>query len=88
MEFEFVQRLLEANQFESEVVEYKKNNKDFTLLGKNISALSNTAALLGIDKAYMIFGIEDGTLNIVGTTFKPKKEKKETKSLKVGCIKF
>ncbi|XMD73545.1 helix-turn-helix domain-containing protein [Campylobacter lari] len=81
MEFEFVQRLLEANQFESEVVEYKKNNKDFTLLGKNISALSNTAALLGIDKAYMIFGIEDGTLNIVGTTFKPKKEKKGNEEL-------
>ncbi|HBD9113218.1 TPA: transcriptional regulator, partial [Campylobacter jejuni] len=66
MDFKFVLRLLEANQFENEVVEYKKNNKDFIVLGKNISALSNTAALLGIDKAYIIFGIEDGTLNIVG----------------------
>lgn len=81
MDFKFVLRLLEANQFENEVVEYKKNNKDFIVLGKNISALSNTAALLGIDKAYIIFGIEDGTLNIVGTNFKPKQEKKGNEEL-------
>ncbi|MBX1794478.1 putative DNA binding domain-containing protein [Campylobacter jejuni] len=81
MDFKFVLRLLEANQFEDEVVEYKKNNKDFIVLGKNISALSNTAALLGIDKAYIIFGIEDGTLNIVGTNFKPKQEKKGNEEL-------
>lgn len=81
MDFKFVLRLLEANQFENEVVEYKKNNKDFIVLGKNISALSNTAALLGIDKAYIIFGIEDGTLNIVDTNFKPKQEKKGNEEL-------
>lgn len=34
MDFKFVLRLLEANQFENEVVEYKKNNKDFIVLGK------------------------------------------------------
>ncbi len=58
MDFKFVLRLLEANQFENEVVEYKKNNKDFIVLGKNISALSNTAALLGIDKAYIILALK------------------------------
>ncbi len=47
MDFKFVLRLLEANQFENEVVEYKKNNKDFIVLGKNISALSKYSCFTG-----------------------------------------
>ncbi|ULO00741.1 putative transcriptional regulator (AlbA domain) [Campylobacter sp. RM5004] len=81
MNFEFIQKLLEAKTQENEVVEYKQNNKEINTLAKNISALSNTAALLGIDKAYLVFGIEDKTLKIVGTKFKPKKEKKGNEEL-------
>ncbi len=88
MDFKFVLRLLEANQFENEVVEYKKNNKDFIVLGKNISALSNTAALLGIDKAYIILALKMVRLILSVQILNQNKKKREMKSLKVGCIKF
>ena len=44
-------------------------------IGKDISALSNGAALHEKDRAYIVFGINDETHAIIGTTFKPKKTK-------------
>ncbi|MDN5470936.1 MAG: putative DNA binding domain-containing protein, partial [Lactococcus lactis] len=64
------------SQEESEIIEYKKDNTDPEQIGKYVSALANSAALLGREEAYMIWGIEDNTKNIIGTTFKPKQQKK------------
>lgn len=64
------------SQEESEIIEYKKDNTDPEQIGKYVSALANSAALLGREEAYMIWGIEDKTKNIIGTTFKPKQQKK------------
>lgn len=64
------------SQEESETIEFKKDNIEAEKIGKYISALANSAALLGREEAYMIWGIEDSTKNIVGTNFKPKQEKK------------
>jgi ATP-dependent DNA helicase RecG len=44
-------------------------------IGEYISALSNTAALHGNSHAYVVWGIEDGTHNAVGTRFHPYSEK-------------
>ncbi len=60
---------------ESEWVELKVNNSNPQIIGEYISALSNSACLENREYAYIIFGIEDKTHKIVGTSFKPRKEK-------------
>ena len=60
---------------ECEWVEFKENNADREEIGKYISALSNSALLNGKDKAYMIWGLQDQTHMILGTTFKPSEAK-------------
>ncbi len=60
---------------ESEWVEFKTNNKYPEKLGENISAISNAALLVGKRYGYIVYGIEDGTHKIVGTSFDPEMEK-------------
>lgn len=60
---------------ETEIIEFKKDNFNKDEIGKRISALSNVANLLDKKKAYLVFGIEDATHNVIGTKFKPKSEK-------------
>ena len=57
---------------ENEVVEFKKaeNSFDFDDLGKYFSALSNEANLRDKDFAWLVFGVENKTREIVGTTYK------------------
>ena len=56
---------------ETEWVEFKENNADSRMMGEDIAALANGAALLGREKAYMLWGIADGTHAVVGTDFVP-----------------
>ncbi len=60
---------------ESEWLEFKHNRADKEDLGEYISALANSAALYGKQVAYMIWGIDDETHEVLGTEFKPTKEK-------------
>lgn len=69
-------RLLVATD-EHEWVEFKHNNADPQAIGEYISALSNAAALDGEPFGYLVWGIEDGSRKVVGTTFAPA-------SMKVG----
>lgn len=57
---------------ESEVVEFKKAEKnfDFDDLGKYFSALSNEANLRELDFAWLIFGYDEKKHEIVGTSYK------------------
>ena len=61
---------------ETEWVEYKVNNSEPELIGEYISALSNSATICNKEKAYLLWGINDKTHEIEGTTFAPKKAKK------------
>jgi ATP-dependent DNA helicase RecG len=56
-------------------LEFKKDNFDPRVIGVRCSALSNAARIQGEDLAYMLWGIEDETRRIVGTTFTPETEK-------------
>lgn len=56
-------------------LEFKHNNDNPEAIGEYISALANTAALLGKPHAYMLWGIEDGNHNVVGTAFDPSTSK-------------
>ena len=60
---------------ETEWVEFKHNYPEPQMIGEYLSALSNSAALEGQPFGYIVWGIEDGTRNIVGTTFKPRSQK-------------
>jgi ATP-dependent DNA helicase RecG len=52
-------------------IEFKVNNTAPDQMAKTISALSNAARLADKHDAYMVWGIEDGTHDVVGTTFEP-----------------
>lgn len=60
---------------EEEWVEFKRNTAEPQEIGEYISALSNSAALIGKPSAYLVWGVEDGTHNLVGTSFRPSKVK-------------
>ena len=53
---------------ETEWLEFKHNNADPQEIGEYLSALSNSAALCGKANAYLVWGIENDTHAIVGTT--------------------
>ena len=54
---------------ETEWLEFKTNYFQADEIGKYISALSNSATLYEKNSGYMIWGIDDETHDIVGTTF-------------------
>ena len=60
---------------ETEWVEFKQNKAEPHEIGEYISALSNSAALAGKSRAYVVWGIEDGTHRVVGTSFRPSPKK-------------
>ena len=60
---------------ETEWLEYKVNNDDPELIGKYISALSNSATICGHETAYMLWGINNETHEIEETKFSPKQAK-------------
>lgn len=60
---------------ETEWVEFKHNNSNPQEIGEYLSAISNSAAMEGQRFGYIVWGIEDGTKNIVGTSFKPRSQK-------------
>jgi len=57
---------------ETEWAEFKANNGEPKEVGEYISALSNSAALVGKAFAYLIWGVDDTTHALVGTDFKPR----------------
>ncbi len=62
-------------------LEFKRNNSNPEEIGEYLSALSNTAALTGKANAYVVWGIEDGTHTVTGTTFEPGKAKRGNENL-------
>lgn len=60
---------------ECEWIEFKKDNTDPVMIGKNISALANSACLAKKPFGYIVWGIDDKTLEKVGTDFDPNKRK-------------
>jgi predicted HTH transcriptional regulator len=56
---------------ETEWVEFKQNNAKADEIGEYISALSNSAALLGKVNAWIVWGVDDSTHDLTSTTFVP-----------------
>lgn len=60
---------------EKEWFDFKMNNSEPHMIGEYISALSNSALLHQVKHGYLVFGIDDVTHEILGTTFTPQTEK-------------
>lgn len=56
---------------ETEWLELKHNNEDPQEIGEYLSALANGAALNGKVHAYMVWGVDDSSHDIIGTSFNP-----------------
>lgn len=56
---------------ETEWVEFKHNNDNPEEIGEYLSALANIAALMGKVHAYLIWGVDNDTHGVIGTTFDP-----------------
>lgn len=83
MEKEELEKLLNTLlQFtESTWLEFKCNNAKPDEVGEYISALANSAALAGRDHAYIVWGIDDVSHEVVGTTFEPDKMRVQKEEL-------
>lgn len=60
---------------EQEWVEFKANNADPQLLGRNLSAVANAACFRRQEYGYVVFGIQNSDQAVVGTSFDPEKTK-------------
>lgn len=72
MEYTDFKRLIDGlrgRNKETEWIEFKANYHSKEEIGERISALSNSAFLCNMPYGYIVFGIKDDTLEVVGTDF-------------------
>ena len=67
-------------------VEFKRNNCDPQMIGELLSAMSNAAALEGKSNAYVVWGIDDASRAVAGTTFAPASTKKGNQELESWLV--
>ena len=65
---------LRTNSTENGILEFKRGNEDPKVIAKLCSAFSNSARIEQQDYAYVVWGIDDDSHNIVGTTFDPERK--------------
>ena len=73
---------------ETSWLEFKHNNDDPDTIGEYLSALSNAAALDGKAHAYLIWGIENESHAVLGTTFAPAKARKGGEELESWLLRL
>ena len=61
----------QTNNNETSLIELKENNTNPDEIGESISAIANACILEKADSGYIIFGIEDNTLQEKGVNFDP-----------------
>lgn len=63
--------------WENEVVEFKQAGGDFDTdkIGRYFSALSNEANLRGLERGWLVFGVENQTRAVVGTPYRTEPER-------------
>lgn len=79
---------LRAQPRETQWLEFKENFSDPNGIGEYISALSNSAVLVKAPRAYLVWGLEDSTHDIVGTTFDLKAAKKGNEDLENWLVRL
>jgi ATP-dependent DNA helicase RecG len=63
--------------WENEVVEFKQAGHDYDTdqIGRYFSALANEANLRGVDRAWLVFGVNNKTRSVAGTDYRPEPER-------------
>lgn len=63
--------------WENEVVEFKQagNDYDTDKIGEYFSALSNEANLRAVERAWLVFGVNNKTRSVVGSDYRPEPER-------------
>ena len=56
--------------------EFKHNNCALNMIGEDISALAHTAPMNDSDQAYVIWGVDDTSHEIIGTKVRLQMEKR------------
>lgn len=72
---------LRGEPAETPWLEFKSSNAEPDMIGKRCSALANAARSEGRDMAYMVWGVEDGTHAVIGTSFNPDTKKSGNQAL-------
>lgn len=70
---------LRREPHETDWLEFKENRYEPQGIGEYFSALANSACLAWKQRGYLVFGIDDVTHEVVGTSFDPYKEKAKGK---------
>ena len=73
---------------ETEWVEFKHNQAKPEGIGKYVSALSNSATLSEKQHGYVIWGVENSTHEILGTTFRPENKKEGNEPLEAWLLRL
>lgn len=73
---------------EVEWVEFKVNNKDPERIAKYISGMSNIATILGQPMAYIVWGIDNDSHEIVGTDFHYRESKRGNEELEAWLMRI
>lgn len=64
-----------GSETEEPCIEFKGSKNDSEMIGKDISALSNSTIIYDEPVAFMIWGVSDVGHDVIGTTFNPTKQK-------------
>lgn len=71
--------------WENEVIEFKQAGKDYPTdkIGEYFSALANEANLRGVEKAWLVFGINNKTRSIVGSDYRSQSERLQSTIMQI-----
>ena len=74
-------------RWENEVVEFKRAGDGFSTsdIGKYFSALANEANLRHEEKAWLVFGVEDKSRTVVGTGYRPERERLHSLKMQIAA---
>ncbi|MDT8376074.1 MAG: putative DNA binding domain-containing protein [Mariprofundaceae bacterium] len=72
--------------WENEVVEFKQAGNDYSTdkIGSYFSALANEANLRGVERAWLVFGVENRTRTIVGSDYRPEAERLQGTKMQIA----
>jgi ATP-dependent DNA helicase RecG len=72
--------------WETEVVEFKQANNDYKTdtIGEYFSALANEANLRGVASAWLVFGVDNKTRRVVGTSYRPEPDRLQSLKMQMA----
>ena len=72
--------------WENEVVEFKQANNDYDTdkIGEYFSALSNEANLRGVERAWLVFGVNNKSRSVVGSDYRMEPERLQSLKIQIA----